>query len=185
VPALSDERLSSIRTYLLGRNVKLEKTVVVSFITQTNPPPNEAVQNLIVDMLKSENIGVVYNVSESNQNSSAEGSRHSADLTKIEIPCDAPVETIKMIGGYVGAAHGLTAILATFGDNKVIAQTIFGNPDRIPNNGRLICPTITRSNIALGGDVKNRLVEIVSDSVPSAAMPGITEFLRICRNELL
>ena len=183
VPELSAARLTKVRSYLLERNIVLGKSVVLAFKTNSNPAPPHSIQMQILNHLQNENLDICINISDSFQELSTKESSEHRKASVVDIPCDAPVETVEMIGGYIGAAHGLTAILATFGDNKVIAQTTLAKPELIPNNGRLINPDIIRLNLCLRDELRNNLIEIVSDLGSAAASAGIGEFVRLCHAE--
>lgn len=155
LPSLKPARSEEIFRTLSDLGIRKSKSVLLSFHSNSNPMIDLTSQLTMAQILLSKGLEVVYNIAGSNAEQKFLKELETIGVKLYNLPPDAPIEIVEYFGTYVGSAHGLTVILASFPCNARIVQVAVQSTSLISNNGRLISADSLRVDQVLGKDLLN------------------------------
>ena len=134
LPPLKPARLEEIYGTLSARGIPRNKGVLLSFHSNSNPIVDLTTQITIVKISIKRGLKVVYNTAGANIEQNFLKELEGMGVAFYDMPPDAPFEIVEYLGMYIGSAHGLTAILASFPCNARMIQIVEKDPPVIRNN---------------------------------------------------
>lgn len=174
---ITEERGLEIESYLASKGVVKGKSVILSFSTNSNDTPSFECQKLIINLVKELGFTPVLNVAKTSD-AWEKGKVIKADsVVEIEVPCDAPFETIEYAGYHIGSMHGLTAILGSRKTDAKLATTIYTSNVKVENIGRLIESNSLNLERLLAHDLKNFEYKIPIDVDVAEIEGALIKFL--------
>jgi hypothetical protein len=157
IPPLTPSRHAEIESMLNSGIVRENRTVLLSFSTNSNPTAPNSVQEAIARAVIDSEFVPVFNSAKTFGSRSYRGENISnSDYATIEVPCDAPFECVEFCGGYIGSPHGLSHML--FGMrplSSILACTGYSANRPLLNNGITISSDSLKPERQLRGDLVN------------------------------
>ena len=177
VPPLDERRLQHIHDFLKQSNVAKGKSICLSFLTNSNDPMPEWVQDLIYSTLQDSGFDCLINNAQSFPGKQL-GSVIVPDGAKtIDIPCDCPFEVVEYCGGFIGSVNGLTMVLGGLKVlNSRLAYTDFPESCLMGEGptGDIKGPRMER---ILKGDLLNRFIRVPTDEGREAVVEACKELI--------
>jgi hypothetical protein len=180
IPPLPPSRQSEIDTLLNSYVVRKNRTVLLSFSTNSNPTAPDTVQESIARAVVDSGFFPIFNSAKTFGTRSYRGDNiNISDYSSIEIPCDVPFEYTEFCGGYIGSLHGLSNIL--FGMrplSAIMGCTGYAKNCQIVNNGVTISSDSLKPERQLRHDLVNSPSFIPVDLGDEAAYIATVSMLK-------